>query len=444
MAWEDMAGQTADEAVEAKEEETIAPEAESKGRSGVSPLQVKYLLKGQAPGKGELVGRLSVGISFLSDFWRKMYLEEYIQAGGSKIKFVTGRPGSGKSHFLQLMSGMASDLNYKTADFSAREVWLHDFKEIYVEILAQCDILECLEGCARQIVKRMGYSPEAIPEGMTFMDYLSQQDMGDAITKREVRLQLREAFLDNPLLDNNFALACSLLTGGLLGHPVLENQNRDMLLGWMKGDKTVKLSLLRGLGLSPSRITKYNARHMLRSLAEVIRMGGHAGLLVTIDNLEILLNRSGIEPIHYTKVRREDTYESIRQLIDEIDSLRNIMFVFGFERELIDNDNSGVKSYQALWMRIQNEIVGEHFNSFADIVDLDRMGEQVYTPEVLLDMSRRFSEILGGAGYQTAMVTQEKAEELLAQSRLGGVGIPRLVLEEVCSTVLETGGEAHV
>ena len=401
---------------------------------------IERLLAGSGLERGKRIRELSVGIDFLSDFWKEKYLEEYIKEGGSKIKFVTGRPGSGKSHFLCLISDLAADMGYKTAVFSARDVWLHDFKEIYVEILSQCDILQCLEGCAGRVIEGLGYKPADIPEGMTFMDYLAGQGMADAITKREIRLQLRELFLDNPLLDNNFALACSLLTGGILGHPVLESQNRELLLGWMAGDKTVKLSLLRGLGLSPSRITKYNARHMLRSLAEVIRMGGRPGLLVAIDNLEALLNRSSLETVHYTKVRREDTYESIRQLIDEIDSLRNIMFVFGFDRELMDNDNLGIKSYQALWMRIQNEIVGEHFNCFADIVDLDRLGEQIYTADTLTAMSRKFAETLKGFGCETEPLTYEKAEELRTQSRLGGVGLPRMVLE---STV-RTGGEADV
>lgn len=401
---------------------------------------MERLLAGEGLEQKKRIRELSVGIDFLSDFWKEKYLEEYIREGGSKIKFVTGRPGSGKSHFLQLISGLASDMGYKTAVFSARDVWLHDFKEIYVEILHQCDIMQCLEGCADRVVEGLGYQAADIPEGMTFMDYLARQGMADAITKREIRLQLKALFLDNPLLDNNFALACSLLTGGILGHPVLESQNRELLLGWMAGDKTVKLSLLRGLGLSPSRITRYNARHMLRSLAEIIRLGGHPGFLVTIDNLEVLLNRSSLEAVHYTKVRREDTYESIRQLIDEIDSLRNIMFVFAFDRELMDNDNLGIKSYQALWMRIQNEIVGEHFNCFADIVDLDRLGEQIYTAEVLVAMSQKFAAALSDSGYQAEPVTCEKAAELLAQARLGGVGLPRMVLE----AMEKTGGEADV
>lgn len=316
------------------------------------------------------------GIHRLSDFWREKYLLEYIRDGGSKIKFVSGSKGSGKTCFLRLMADMAREEGYKTIQFSARNTWMHDFREIYIEIFRQCDIMDCLEAVSRHLIREMGFEEANLGEGGRFIDYLSQNGMSDALTKREIRTMLRQIFLDNPLMDNNFALACSMLTGGILGYPVLEEQNKALLLAWLSGDRTVKLSQLRALGFYPSRVTKYNARHMLRSLAEVIRIGGYAGLFVTIDDLEILVGRSSLEPLHYTKMKREDTYESIRQLIDDIDSMRNIMFVYAFDRILMDDDNAGLKSYQALWMRIQNEIVGERFNYFADIVDMDRFARQ--------------------------------------------------------------------
>ncbi len=73
---------------------------------------------------------------------KEQYLQENIKNGGSKIKFVTGRQGIGKTHFLR---------------FSAKAVWLHDFKEIYVEILRQCDIMDCLENVSHHLIQQMGY-----------------------------------------------------------------------------------------------------------------------------------------------------------------------------------------------------------------------------------------------------------------------------------------------
>ncbi|MCI8515354.1 MAG: DUF2791 family P-loop domain-containing protein [Hungatella sp.] len=379
---------------------------------------------------------LTCGIRFLTDFWREKYLQEYIKDGGSKIKFVTGRQGSGKTHFLRLMIAIARKEHYKTVSFSAKDVWMHDFKEIYVEILRQCGLMECLEALGCRLIQEMGFDPDEIPEGMKFIDYLSHNGMGDAINKREIRALLKQTFLDNPMLDNNFALACSMLTGSVLGYPVLEDQSRDMLLAWLEGDRTVKLAQLRALGFYPSRITKFNARHMLRSLAEVVRLGGYSGLFITIDDLEILVSRSSLEPVHYTKMKREDTYESIRQLIDDIDTMKNIMFVYAFDRELVDHENAGIKSYQALWMRIQNEIIGERFNRFSDMIDLDLLAMQEYTPEVIISIS----ESLAGLQKNTplAPLDLETARTVASQARTGAMGIPRLIqiaMEEVKTDV---------
>jgi Cdc6-like AAA superfamily ATPase len=367
----------------------------------------------------------SCGIRFLTDFWQEKYFQEYIRDGGSKIKFVTGRPGSGKTYLLHLLTEIAQKENYRAVHFSAHDIWMHDFREIYIEILNQCDLLLCLEAVSRRLIEEMGYDPHDIPEDMKFIDYLSSIGDSNALTKRAIREQLNEMFLDNPMLDNNFALACSMLTGSILGYPKLEEQNRELLIAWLHGDRTVKLSQLRAMDFYPSRITKYNARHMLRSLAEVVRMGGFSGLFVAIDDLEILVSRSSLEPVHYTKMKREDTYESIRQLIDDIDSMKHIMFVYAFDRELIDNENAGLKSYQALWMRIQNEIVGEHFNRFADMVDLDRLAAQVYTPDAIMAISRSIADQQKNIPFSP--VSHETAEEIVQQSRTGAVGVPQLI-----------------
>nr|WP_288885461.1 BREX system ATP-binding domain-containing protein [uncultured Blautia sp.] len=380
-----------------------------------------------APDDGSMLEELSAGVSFLTDFWQEKYLQEYIKEGGSKIKFVSGRKGSGKSHLLKLTAHLAEQENYVTAAFSAKDIWIHDFREIYVEVLRQSDLLECLERCSHKIIENCGFDYREVPEDMTFMDYLSRENMADAITRREIRLQLKSMFLENPLIDNNFALACSLLTGGILGHPLLEEQNKELLLGWLAGDRSVKITSLRSLGLSPARITRVNARHMLRSLAQVIHMAGYSGLLVTVDDMEILLSRSSLEPLHYTKLKREDTYESIRQLIDDIDTLKNIMFIFAFDRELLDNDKAGIKSYQALWMRIQSEIVSQRFNCFTDIVDMDRLAAQEYTEAVAEDMWEKLARCADRGGIRAAAVDREKIKEILIQSKVGAIGIPGLV-----------------
>ena len=395
------------------------------------------LRKGQPPGNRKLLQEISVGSEFVMDFWKEKYLENYLTMGGSKIKFVTGRTGSGKTHFLEILAMEAENMGYISVSLSAQKLWLHDFKEIYRAILSQVNLLERLKLCSREVIRQLGYDPEIIPEDISFADYLSSQGELDPLSKREIRKQLEKLFLANPLIDNNFALACAMLTGEILGHPTLEEANCKLLMLWLEGSREAKLSSLRRLGLSPSKITKYNARHMLRSLVEVCCLAGSKGLVISIDNMEVLVSADSAETIRYSRLKREDAYESIRELIDEIDTLKHTMFVFSFDRSLIDDDVRGLKSYQALWMRIQNEIEGQRFNRFADIVDLDRLIDEVYTPENIVKMSTLLAQAINHFEAGATPISLNTAEELHARSRFGKVSLPR----KVVLTTLQEGAE---
>ena len=382
---------------------------------------------GEAPVDEYELGELAEGIDFLTDFFSEKYLKEYIASGGSKMKFITGRRGSGKTHLLRLIGLHARKNSYITVSFSANEIWMHDFSNIFFEVLRQCDLMKILEKAAQKVIANLGYDPADIPDGSTFIDYLAGRGEADPLNKLELRRSLKRMFHDNPLLDNNFAQTCALLTGSILGHPTLEPQNQELLFGWLHGQKGIRLVQLRALGLSPTRITKFNARNMLRSLAEVIHIAGYAGLAISIDDMEILLNRSSLLPIHYTKMRRNDTYESIRELIDDIDTMHHVLFLFSFDRSLMDDENFGLKSYQALWARIQNEVVSDRFNRFADIIDLDRLGRQIYDADALTRMSSKLSVIAAEHGRELAVLSAEQAEQLIRQDRVVNFGLPLAV-----------------
>ena len=396
---------------------------------------VSRLKNGVAPGHTGIIEDITVGIDFITGFWGQNYLCDYIPRGGSRIQFLTGRKGSGKSHMIEYFLSRAG--NFKTVSFSARNVWIHDFKEIYFEVLRQCDLEGCLRRCGETIVSELGFSPGEYSG--SFMDHLASQGISDPITKREIRLQLNKMFMHNPLMDNNFACACAMLTGGQIGHPLLEEPAREALLGWLAGSMEVKLPTLRSLGLSPVRIAKHNARHMLRSLVEVIKMAGHDGLIIAIDDLDILISRDSLDEIRYTRLKREDVYESIRELIDEIDTLRNVFFLFAFDRKLIDDDELGIKSYQALWFRIQNEIQSDRLNRFSNMIDLDRL--PVYDVTSVVDMSARVAHLLNTAGGRPALPLSENAAmELLSKSGFSEMSLPRRV---VLATVGQWEGDAY-
>lgn len=401
-----------------------------------TPEELARLRRGEPPRDGALLDALTVGLDSLTGFLRSHYLESYLPAGGSKVKLVSGRPGSGKTHLSLVLLREAEALGYRTVRFSAKDVWLHDFRDIYLEILRQCEIENVLADCAAQIIRELGYDPAALGEGQRFLDYLAERGEADALSKGELRAALRRYFTRNPLLDASFAACCSLLTGDLLGYPLLEPANRELILDYLEGSKTVKPSQIRALGVPATGITRFNARFLLRSLCELIHLGGHPGLLVVVDDLETLLRRGGEERIRYTKLRREDAYESIRQLIDDIDSMRFVLFLFCADRTLLDDESYGMKSYQALWLRVQNEVVSTRFNRFADILDLDRYADETYDLPTLQSMARRLAETLNGLGVRASEPDETELKHILERSEYGGVGSPYLINR----AVLEGGG----
>jgi hypothetical protein len=300
---------------------------------------------------------------------------------------------------------------------------LHDFREIYLEILRHVDWNALMEGCAQHVLRELIPNADERPAGMSVSDFLISQRQLDVITRGELRDLIRKYFLNNPALDNNFGLCCAQLVGDILGLATCEEETKSFLLRWIYGDKTLRSAMLRAMGMAAYGITKYNARHMLRSLCWLVSFSGKPGILVCVDHLETILNLSGLDEMKYTSARRTNTYEIIRQLIDDIDSMRNIMFVFAFNRELMDNEKIGLPSYSALWMRIQNEIVSSRFNAFTDIANLDKLAEQEYTADTLVEMTRRVAELTPELMERFPDVS---AEALWRRNGLGGL-IPETV-----------------
>ena len=86
------------------------------------------LLRGKAPAQSAVLKQITTGLDSLTDFLHRHYLSNYIPEGGSKIKFVTGRSGSGKTHLAQCLLAESSAMGFLTVAVSAKEVWLHDFR----------------------------------------------------------------------------------------------------------------------------------------------------------------------------------------------------------------------------------------------------------------------------------------------------------------------------
>ena len=67
------------------------------------------------------------------------------------------------------------------------------------------------------------------------------------------------------------------------------------------------------------------------------------------------------------------------------------------------------------------------FNRFADIVDLDRYGDETYDEEAMIQMSEKLAWVLLDAGLEVESLSRKAVEQAKSRAVFGKLGIPYLV-----------------
>lgn len=94
----------------------------------------------------------------IEEFWRRWYLEGFISGGHGKVKFVRGRPGSGKTHFLRHFGETAQHLGYASALIDCATVPLGAIDQFYRAVSARFDWLALADEAIRLVIARdLGY-----------------------------------------------------------------------------------------------------------------------------------------------------------------------------------------------------------------------------------------------------------------------------------------------
>lgn len=327
----------------------------------------------------------------LLQFISSQYLERYIREGGSKVKIVYGSRGCGKSHFLRALADRARNVGYVVACIDARGGGIDRIDNLYRATMASQNPWDFIRSYARRVITTLGYVPDNIPEGKTFVEWCLASGRVLEILRREILDCLEADLRRESDMDQSFSLCLMQMTWSYLGVPGLDPQRRNALEKWIKGEP-VEAKDRRRAGLF-HQVDRYTARYMLHSLIGFLRKAGYSGLCIFVDNLDVILGTNPLTGRPYGRSRRDDVYETLRELIDDVDLLPNFLAVLACYSSLVDDAN-GFRSYPALWMRLQNEVATREVNKFSDLIDLDRVVEQdleAFLREVLA----RWSETLG-------------------------------------------------
>ncbi|GIV24889.1 MAG: DUF2791 domain-containing protein [Bacteroidia bacterium] len=316
-------------------------------------LRIVQSIKEGTPPPAWLVHYLHVG----RERWLEgmaWYLDAAKDDDLSAVRFIVGEYGVGKTHFLRMTAYMALERRFVISEVAlSQEVRLDRFETVWREMMQKLAIPESegeptdIEGLLSRWCEQVAQSPQHLQRTLSELERIHHFDPD---FRQALRGYLQAWF---------------------------EERDRDPYLQWFKG-APIKPKGVR------TRIERKNARAMLRSLIYFLKHMGYSGLLLFMDELELIGNQS------YRT--RDANYDVLRQFIDDADNLRNFLMLCSVTPQMRTDNQKGFPSYPALWQRLGG-MLGEVEGDYRAItVDLDRAP---LTDGDLVELAKRLRALHG-------------------------------------------------
>ena len=312
---------------------------------------------------------------------RREYLEDFIPQGGASIKFAVAATETGRREVQTGLQGCARSLGYVFASVEAESTKLHQIERLFFAVAQQIDWDTLTRAYLTSTLRAMGYRlPDGV-DGATVMEasagtngaagaavmegaagpltidrLAAVNDVPAPMLLAELRRALWSSLLRDYSLAREFRLAMLRLCLSQLD-PADDAGLASAVRQWLYGD----LRLISALkpALIFQRIARHNARHMLFSLARWTSLAGAAGLLLHLDISRYADTTRPQERgpgFYYSPAACMDLYEVLRQCIDATDDLTHCFVVVTAAPEFLVDERRGLRSYQALYMRIADEV----------------------------------------------------------------------------------------
>lgn len=194
---------------------------------------------------------------------------------------------------------------------------------------------------------------DGLPDGIVLSLLIEDQGLTRDLAVHEIKRTIGLTLRDADFGASFRAFAYSVISNRLI---MGNEESIRLALKWLAGEKLERHQ--KQTTLLFERLQKTNARYWLNSLIRLLHMAGMTGLVVAIDDLEVMTERSAeTRRYRYTANAIKDICELFRQIIDDGELLDHFLLLLAGRREMIEDDRRGFKSYEALWMRLQSGLL---------------------------------------------------------------------------------------
>lgn len=244
------------------------------------------------------------------------------------IKIIRGPYGAGKSFFLQLIKEEALNNNFVVSTLKINQGFrLNNLKHLYYNIMHNLVVLD-----GRETTTGFDDIFEDWIKGLT------------EIPREQATERIREAL--ELLNKHNASFSRGILTY-IRSRINNEKDLSNAIISWLSGEDNIPYKLKSQMEIIGT-IDKTNSIDFLKAFIAMIKIAGYKGLVILIDELELIMN----ERVDI----RQKSYENIRYIIDEasLGELHSCLFVFAATDNLFNNEEKGFQSYEALNQRLGN------------------------------------------------------------------------------------------
>jgi len=308
-----------------------------------------------------------------ADFLAVEYLDSYIAGGGAAVKFVVAADTEEADRFSRSVRARAGAGGYATVRVDAIDVRVHMMDQVFFAVAQQIDWDALAAHRVRAAYAAVDHPAPDGADDISVDAVAAHHRVEPGELNRDVNRQLQQDVFHDFAMVQEFRIAMLRLCQAQLRTGQVTDAERDAVLGWLRGELR-QISLLR-TAMIFRRIGRHNARQLLFSLAHWLAVNDHAGLLLEFDLRRFGFARRPLPEerhgLYYTKAALLDGYEMLRQLVDNTDELSHCCVVVVAAPEFTSDGNRGVDAYQALKLRIYDEVRDRNRdNPFSSLVRL--------------------------------------------------------------------------
>lgn len=303
---------------------------------------------------------------------RDDYLREFVRGGGASVKFAVADGDSSRKRIVEDLRRAAIDEGFRFASVDAEQTRIHLIDQLFSAVAQQIDWDELAYSCVSRLLKENGCQQPADRIELSLARVAELNNREEMFLRQDINSWLENHIYRDFRMCQEYRLALIKLCLTQLDPSDAASALPANIKAWLQG-KLPRISVLKP-ALIFQKVARHNARHMLYSLTHWLNKNGNGGLVLALDVSRYMLASKPKEPdgsLYYSTPATMDLYELLRQFIDGTDDLENCLIAVVAGPEFLDEGPRGMARYNALRMRITDEVHDEtRQNPYASLIRL--------------------------------------------------------------------------